>query len=115
VTRVDPNDAAVLRELGEWQAAAAASPANREKIAAWYAHDAWGPGRRPMVMDELRDWTDGEGPVPKTALRCRADWARGLEYRMRIIQREIYTTHCEPARLARWVELAREECAAWRP
>lgn len=86
---IDPQDAEVLRDLGKWQAEAAASPANREKAAAWYAHDAWAPGRRPMVMMELRDWADGEGPVPAASLRCREEWARRLEYRLRMLRHHV--------------------------
>ena len=37
-------DVRILRELGEWKARVAESAENREKIAAWKAHDAGTPG-----------------------------------------------------------------------
>lgn len=82
------HDLRVLRELGEWQAAAA-SAANREKIAAWYAHDAWTPGRRPMVLMEIRNWEDGEGPVDQADLLCQDPWARAFEREFRMLRHHV--------------------------
>ena len=88
-TGLDAADVRVLRELGEWQAEAAASPANQEKIAAWYAHDAWASVRRPMVLMEMRSWEEDEGPVNHADLRCQDPWARGIEREMRMLRHHV--------------------------
>jgi hypothetical protein len=82
-------DVHVLRDLGEWQAEAAASTANQERIAAWHAHDAWAPDRRPMVLMEMRNWEDGEGPVDRQALRCTDPWAQVIERDMRMLRHHV--------------------------
>jgi hypothetical protein len=86
---MESEDRVVLRELASWQAEASASAANRAKIAAWYAHDAWAPERRPMVIAELRGWDEPHGPVRGTDLRCTEPWARALEYRLRMLRHHV--------------------------
>lgn len=88
-TGLEDGDVRVLRELGEWQATAAASAHNQAKIAAWYAHDAWAADRRPMVLMEIRNWEDGEGPVNQADLRCQDPWARGFEREIRMLRHHV--------------------------
>jgi len=83
------SDIEVLRELGRWQAGAAASARNRSTVDAWYAHDERARGRRPMVIMEVRNWQGRHGPVPDEALRCRDPFARALEYRMRMLRHHV--------------------------
>lgn len=85
----DAHDAAVLRALGGWQATEAASKRNDDKIAAWLAHDAGVPERRPMVLMEIRPWEGEHGPVRERDLRCRDPWCRTIEYRLRMLRHHI--------------------------
>lgn len=92
-THLPPHDASILRRLGEWTAAAAASPANQEKIAAWLRHDAGAPDRRVMVLAEI-DYLQDEQPFFGPAeLQCRDPWARDLERRLRLRQCEAEVLH----------------------
>ncbi|MCE5278047.1 MAG: hypothetical protein ABFD92_05685 [Planctomycetaceae bacterium] len=75
-------DLKILRELGDWQAAEAGSARNREKIDAWYAHDAGLPARRPMLLMEV-GYGRPHWPVGDEDLRCSDAWARGVEFGMR--------------------------------
>lgn len=79
-TDLGKKDAAILRELAEWQAAAATSAANRDKTKAWYAHDAHAPDRRPLLIVEMCRWQGDHGPIRERDLRCSDPWARGIEY-----------------------------------
>lgn len=82
-------DVYVLRELGEWKARTAESAENREKIAAWKAHDAGTPGARVMVLAESWYTEDGVHPVPDEALRCAHPWGRWIERGLRQLKYEI--------------------------
>lgn len=82
-------DLKVLRELGEWKARTAESAENREKVAAWKAHDAGTPGARVMVLAESWYTEDGARPVPEEALKCTHEWARWIERGLRQLQFEI--------------------------
>lgn len=98
-----PGDRAILRELGAWQSQAAATAANRAKIAAWLAHDAHAPDRRPMVLFERRDWRGDEGPIRAADLRCAGAWARRLEMELRLLRHHVETLgddHVVPAAIA---------------
>ena len=73
------DDVRILRELGEWKARKAESAENREKIAAWKAHDAGTPGARVMVLAETWYTEDGVHPVTDSDLRCKHEWGRWIE------------------------------------
>lgn len=77
------HDVAVLRSLGEWAAGEAASARNREKIRAWYAHDAGVPDRRVMVLAETDGLQDERRPVADADLLCTDPWARNVERQLR--------------------------------
>ena len=79
-------DLKALRALGEWAAQAVASPANQEKIRAWYRHDEGAPDRRVMVLAEISYLTGDKQrqPVEASALQCVDPWARQLEYQFRL-------------------------------
>lgn len=80
---LDDRDLGVLRSLGEWAAQEAVSERNREKIRAWYAHDAGAPDRRVMVLAETDYLQDERRPVTEADLRCQDPWARGIERQLR--------------------------------
>lgn len=82
-------DLKVLRELAEWKARTAESAENREKIAAWKAHDTGTPGARVMVLAESWYTEDGVHPVSEEALRCAHPWARWNERGLRQLKYEI--------------------------
>ena len=83
------DDVRILRELGEWKARKAESAENREKIAAWKAHDAGTPGARVMVLAETWYTEDGVHPVTDSDLRCKHEWGRWIERGLRQLQYEI--------------------------
>ncbi len=82
-------DLRVLRELGEWKARTAESVQNREKIAAWKAHDAGVSGARVMVLAESWYTEDGVHPVPDETLLCVHPWGRYIERSLRQLRYEI--------------------------
>jgi hypothetical protein len=95
-TGLSPQDVAILRSLGDWAAAAAASPANQEKVQAWYRHDEGAPDRRVMVLAEMTYLTGDtqRQPIGQRELLCTDPWARQLEYqfRMRRFETEVVRT-----------------------
>jgi hypothetical protein len=92
-TGLNAQDVQTLRTLGEWAAGAAASPANQEKIRAWYRHDEGAPERRVMVLAEMSYLTGDKQrqPVEARELQCTDPWARQLEaqFRMRRFETEV--------------------------
>lgn len=92
-TGLSPQDVRVLRVLGEWAATAAASPANQERIGAWYRHDEGAPDRRVMVLAEMSYLTGDKQrqPVEAHELQCTDPWARQVEahFRMRRFETEV--------------------------
>lgn len=92
-TGLSAADVGILRGLAEWAATAAASPANQERIRAWYRHDEGAPDRRVMVLAEMTYLTGDtqRQPVGPGDLQCTDPWARQLEYsfRMRRFETEL--------------------------
>lgn len=92
-TGLSPQDVQTLRSLGEWAVGAAASPANQERIQAWYRHDAGAPDRRVMVLAEMTYLSGDQQhqPVEAHELQCVDPWARQLEaqFRMRRFETEV--------------------------
>ena len=90
-TGLNETDVRTLRDLGAWAAAASASPANQERVQAWYKHDAGAPDRRVMVLAEMNYLTGDKQrqPVAQGELRCTDPWARQLEYHFRLRRFEV--------------------------
>ena len=82
-TGLSAQDLKVLRELGEWKAKACVTAENREKVAAWIAHDDPAVPSRVMVIAETHYLSDARRPVTDADLQCGDPWARGVEYQMR--------------------------------
>ncbi len=83
------HDKTVLRKLGEWKVQASETAANKEKIAAWTAHDAGLPGARVMVRAEHWYTTDPKHTVNDSDLLCENAWARQIEKGLRHGKHEI--------------------------
>jgi len=73
-------DVQVLRELASRQVELAAEPVMSERRALWLRHAAL-EGERPMILAETGGVLDEL--IPPGSLRCRANWARELERRLR--------------------------------
>ena len=86
---INPNDLKVLRELAEWKALCAASAVNREKIDAWYAHDAGEATGRVMVLAEVDYLQDKRRTITEQDLQCVDPWARGVERGLRLLKYQV--------------------------
>ena len=104
LTALSDHDLAILRTLADWQGQAVETAANKEKIAAWKRHDAGLPGSRVMVIAETFYTTDATR-LQNDDLQCVDDWARGLEYGMRLKKMEVETLRDDHF-VQPWVEFA---------
>lgn len=88
-TGLGVHDLKVLRSLGEWAAIEAGSARNREKIRAWYAHDAGTADRRVMILAETNNLLEERRPVMDTDVLCTDPWAREVEKQLRLRKFEV--------------------------
>ncbi len=83
VIRVSEADRSILRRLGERIGSIAASPVNAERRRAWYALDE-GQADRVMILAEIWGVRDPVHPLPESVCECAGEWARGVEYGLRV-------------------------------
>jgi hypothetical protein len=81
---LNPHDRDVLRQLADRKMQIASHPANLDRKALWYSHDA-GAAARPMVLAEVCGVMDEV--LPDSILQCGDAWARNVERSLRI---EVY-------------------------
>jgi hypothetical protein len=77
---IDPDDVTLLRDLYRRQREIAQDPVMAERRRLWLRHHSL-DSQRPMILAETSGVLDE--CVPVSALRCRQDWARGLERGLR--------------------------------
>ena len=77
---VNPDDVEILRALYRRQREIAQDPVMAERRQLWLDHHSLA-SRRPMILAETSGVLDE--CVPVSALRCREEWARGLERGLR--------------------------------
>jgi hypothetical protein len=80
--QVDHHDRLLLRELAHRQDEIAHAPDNVERRRNWIRHNALKPGR-PMLLVELGGLTQAGEWDLNADLRCREQWARGVEAGLR--------------------------------
>jgi hypothetical protein len=102
---IGEGDKSVLRRLGEWKVATAETATNREKVAAWTAHDAGVAGTRVMVRAETWYTTDPAHTVNEGELLCVDEWARGVERDLRFRKHEIEVLQ-DDTFVVPWIEYA---------